>query len=235
MFRTPDKSLVQVSRMRPTHFRAHARPGRPKVTTGCPFDHARTTGVPSAVSVLSTKSNYYFKPKDLKDLIQGFPMLKQLAISIPPTCLCPTKAGQAYHIGCTIEYSESKTDLRAFLDAIASASHLHTFRNLNPQLRTTEEWTISTTNSTSFAKTALADQLLKYLHKEGSKIKVLAFSPLHCADERPPLKMCGGGMRWPHFYYVKAKMVGSRRWEEVVARPLVNCIEEMAGSTILGV
>jgi hypothetical protein len=67
---------------------------------------------------------------------------------------------------------------------------------------------------------ATADTLIQYLHKQGSKLKVLAFSPLDYFGK--PHDPDVNGHYWPHYHYYKATFTDGLGINTAVARPLRN-------------
>ena len=77
----------------------------------------------------------------------------------------------------------------------------------------------------------IASQMFSYLLQWGSKLKVLAFSPdgVSFQGERPDYN----GNTWPHYAYLRGKMIDRQGRECVVAMPLAKVLEEMPECTIL--
>jgi hypothetical protein len=184
----------------------------------------------------SDKTQLQYSPEAVNCIVANCPLLEQLALDIPQTCLNTVKTNQTCILGCAKEDKEIKNTLRAILENIASAPRLHTLRILTTHRSQPPPsgWHKVHIQASAFLRGYMADQLLKYLCTHGSSIKVLALSPLHCPESsRPSVELCGIEQRWPHFYTVRARTIDARGFEEVMAKPLNNCIEEMAESTIL--
>lgn len=179
--------------------------------------------------------DYHIGPLMLKQVLEECVWLEQLAIGLPPTCL--KKDDQPCLVGCTTHVNKTTDILQIVMKSIASAPRLHTLRfwkvnraDRNPPA----QWSRENTAYWSATITHLVNQVFENLCERGSRIKVMAFSPLDVPEmSRPSIELLGAEQRWPHYYFVRARVTGALGCEEVLVKPMMGCLEEMAESTIL--
>jgi len=88
------------------------------------------------------------------------------------------------------------------------------------------------TGATQIAMQHVAAQMMAYLVKHGSKLKVISFSPPTPGRAKEASKD-GNGHWWPHYYYTRGRNIDVRGMEHVTALPLVHPLLEMPQCTIL--
>jgi hypothetical protein len=88
-------------------------------------------------------------------------------------------------------------------------------------------------SATQIAMNRLASQIMSYMVGHGSKIKVLAISPLTQPKKASRPSRDENGHRWPNYHYLRGRIIDARGVEQVTAIPLAHAFQEMPESTIL--
>jgi hypothetical protein len=171
---------------------------------------------------------------DLNALVDGCPHLEQLA-----TNLCPVDMGPIELVGSDFTLNHNRhlprTELEAMLDSFARLTKLHTFRVL---WLPTIDYNESLLNPAGVATTRiimqkLAAHMMRYLASQGSRLKVLAFSPFMRPATDKTLDKDENGHQWPKYYYLRGRNIDARGVETVTALPLAHATLEMAESNII--
>lgn len=76
-----------------------------------------------------------------------------------------------------------------------------------------------------------ANQVMQYMARSGSNVKVFDTSPHYLPMNQPPADE--NGHSWPEYTYTKGRMIDGRGFERVVAVPLSDPLEEMYDSEVL--
>jgi len=79
----------------------------------------------------------------------------------------------------------------------------------------------------------VAAQVMNYMAKRGSKLKVLAVSPYLQPTASTCLDKDENGHRWPNYYYLRGRNTDARGIEHITALPLAYVSLEMPESTII--
>ncbi|KAH8623171.1 hypothetical protein IG631_22328 [Alternaria alternata] len=112
------------------------------------------------------------------------------------------------------------------LGAVASLDAEFVNMLLGSWVQVPEEWVISTPHITLYQALMqnIANQILRFMAKQGSNLKVLSFQPSHeqCMYEDEELVRDGNSHRWPEYHYCRAHATDITGTTVVIANPLRN-------------
>jgi hypothetical protein len=138
-------------------------------------------------------------------------------------------------------HSSARSPLEAAFTTIATLPKLHTLRITDSKIhRCGTDADLDITDmqlrrmgngSQRYQFQATADTLMQYLHKQGSELKLLAFSPLDYFGK--PHDPDVNGHYWPHYHYYKATFTDGLGINTAVVRPLRNLKVEFPESWVL--
>jgi hypothetical protein len=226
------------------------------VSTACLLRHG-TKLQSLCLSAASTTAQVYLSLLDLNTLLRGCPYLQQLAIT-----LCPVDLGFIDDLGVDstlggntgaskypelevmlirVSHYHLSTGLISILtytqDIIASVPTLHTLRILSLPVIESHQPALAAIEMQMDKKQATmqryANQIMAYLVKRGSKVKLLAVKPLRRVGRR---KLKDGNVHcWLGYFYVRSWGVDDKGAQHVVARPLGRPDLDMPESTIVSI
>jgi hypothetical protein len=180
--------------------------------------------------VLSKGWSHSFVPinSDLAGMLSQCPNIEQLCLDLYDLQPNVRDENDVDFVAPPPNCASAKSPFEVALTAIAKLSKLHTLRITDPKayrsgtnlrLTITEEQNgVIRSGSQRHHFHTAANALMQYLNDHGSKVKLLAFSPIDeftaCRD--PDLN----GHFWPHYYYYKATFTDCFGNNTAVARPL---------------
>ncbi|KAF2268957.1 hypothetical protein CC78DRAFT_529585 [Lojkania enalia] len=215
------------------------RPLDPNVIIG----HSNTLTSLLSHSTATNGSPALWSVQELATILEACVNIKQLGIALPHIDLGPLNdLGSEFGFTTQSEY-DVKSRLEAVLETIARHPNIHTLRILSVPTFANFDYRLGQTEGDGITGSELrymqiamqhfATQLMRFLHRNGSKIKVLAICPGDTVKKRLKRREPdANGHRWPDYFYIKGKMVDAMGREEIVASPF-RSVAEMIESNIL--
>jgi hypothetical protein len=210
------------------------------INPACIARHGSTL---ESLTLASHEINIHVPYATILAILTKCPKLKQLALVLPdPHLGSVSDCDLTWELNTDTSAHPVESELHGILIAITTASALHTLRILS--LEHLQDMTVNARGASEptpvqrkFAKFMIgnyANKVLSYLFTRGSKIKVLAVSPLANRQSYSSESEDENGHIFPHYYYMKGKVWDMLGREDVVARPVGLASLELPESTILG-